>query len=367
MPEETHGFLHFGKKEDEPEGAPKAPPPPAEEAHGLLHLFKKEEPPAPPAPPAEQPHGLFHFGGQAHAEEAKTTKGTAPEAPDTPQQGGLLARLFHRAPVTPEPASPQRPQIVRHHSFRSALYIVGCLCVLAALLPGILPDAYRFLGFIIGGALLLGGILLTGDWHPLTGMLGLRRVRLPTSTGGVAALLAEREAKEALEKVTQSADEAAKPAEPLARRLPPWRWPWSGRAGQTTAQEKQAEEHKDFTHVGLAGKVLMGVMAAVMGHGATLILQQTPRPASLSAFGTFAHYGLILLTIVLIIYIVTTRIRSFRRHWLSLFGLLRRVLVFFVVAAIAALVAGLLTKDPMLGQGYGEAIGGLVGMLAVLF
>ncbi len=344
MPEESHGFLHFGKKEDEPKVAPKAN-----------------------QPSVEEPHGLFHLGGRANAEESKKAEVTVTQTPKNNQQGGLMARLFHRVPITPEPASPQRPQIVRHHSFRSALYILGCLCLLAGILPGVLPDEYRFFGFIIGGALLLGSILLTGDWHPLTGMLGLRPVRFPTSAGGVATLLAEREVKETLEKVTQSAQEEAKPAEPLARRLPPWRWPWSGHAGQTTAQEKQAAEHKDFTHVGLAGKVLMGVMAAVMGHGANIILQQTPRPASLNAFGTFAHYALILLTIVLIIYIITTRIRSFRHHWLSLFGLLRRVLIFFVVAAIAALVAGLLTKDPMLGQGYGEAIGGLVGMLAVLF
>jgi len=332
MPEESPGFLHFGKKEEQPEPTPKAPPPPAEEAHGLLNLFKKEEPSPPPPPPPPE---------------------------------GLMARLFHRVPVTPEPASPKRPQLVRHHSFRSALYILGGLSLLASILPDNPLDMYRFVGFFIGAALLLGGILLTGDWHPLTGMFGLRPVRLPTGTGGVAAVLAEHEVKETVEKVEQEAGVAAKPAEPPARRLPPWRWPWSERS-LPTAQQEQAKDQRDFKHVGLAGKVLMGVMAGVIGHGAILILN-TSHPSSFNAFSGVATFALTLLTIALIIYIIFSRIRSFRRHWLSPFGLIRRVLIFFVVAAIAAVVAIILTKDPMLGQGYGEAVGGLVALLAVLF
>lgn len=382
MPEETHGFLHFGKKDDDPPAAPKEPPQPADEHHGLLDLFKKEETPPPPPtveehhgllglfkkeeppppPPLARSYGWFRFGRHQDT-TAETQKAPVALAMEERPSGSWLARLFHRAPVTPEPASPKRPQLVRHHSVRSALYILGALGVLSGLLPGILPDGYRFYGLIAGGALLLGGLLLTGDWHPLTGMLGLRRVRLPTSAGGIAALVAEREAKEAIEYVTKSSDE---PEQPLTRRLAPWHWPWSQRA-RAAAQEQQAEREKAFKHVGLGGKILMGILLAVMGHGANLILQYTPRPPHLNAFTTFAHWAIILATIVLILLMVTTRIRTFRRHWLGLSGLLRRALVFFVVAAIAALVAGILTEDPLLGQGYGELIGGLAGILAVLF
>ena len=356
MPEESHGFLHFGKKDDEPEPAPTAPPP-AEEHHGLLDLLKKEEPPPPPPPP-EKPRGLFHFG--EHQQEAQHTAAVATAPKEA--GGGWTARLFHRAPVTPEPASPQRPQILRHHSFSSALYIAGFLCLLAGIVPGLLPDGYRFYGLIAAGALLIGGILLTGDWHPLTGMFGLRRVKIPTTTTGVATYLAEREAKDAIEKVTKEEE----PAQPAARRLAPWRWPWSARAREAE-QEKRAEQAKAFTHIGLVGKILMGIMAAVMAYGANIILQQSPRPANLSGFATIAHWAIVLLAIALILFIVTTRLRSFRHHWLSPLGILRRLLIFFVVTAVVALAAGILTKDPLLGQGYGEAIGGLVGLLAVLF
>ena len=357
MPEESHGFLHFGKQDDKPEPAPTAQPP-AEEHHGLLDLFKKEEPPPPPPPP-EKPHGLFHFGEQ-HQEEQRPAAAvaTAPKAASE----GWAERLFHRTPVTPEPASPQRPQIFRHHSFRSALYIGGSLCLLAGIVPGLLPGGYRFYAWIAAGALLIGGILLTGDWHPLTGMFGLRRAKLPTTTAGVATYLAEREAKDTIEKVTRE-DE---PAQSPARRFSPWRWPWSEQAREA-AQEKQAEQAKAFKHVGLAGKVLMGIMAAVMAYGANIIVQQAARPANLNGFESIAHWAIVLLAIGLILFIVATRIRSFRHHWLSPFGMLRRLLIFFVVTAVVALAAGILTKDPLLGQGYGEAIGGLVGLLAVLF
>ena len=357
MPEESHGFLHFGKKDEEPEPAPKAAPP-AEEHHGLLDLLKKEEPPPPPPPP-EKPHGLFHLG--EHQQEERRPAVAVATAPKE-ASGGWTARLFHRAPVTPEPASPQRPQILRHHSVRSALYIAGFLCLLAGIVPGLLPDGYRFYGLLAAGALLIGGVLLTGDWHPLTGMFGLRRVKVPTTTTGVAAYLAEREAKAAIEKVTKEDD----PAQPSSRRLAPWHWPWSEQAREA-AQEKQAEQAKAFTHVGLAGKILMGIMAAVMAYGANIIVQQAARPADLGGFATVAHWAIVLLAIALIIFIVTTRFRSFRHHWLSPFGILRRLLIFFVVTAVVALAAGILTKDPLLGKGYGEAIGGLVGMLAVLF
>lgn len=356
MPEESHGFLHFGKKDDEPEPAPAAPP--AEEHHGLLDLFKKEEPP--PPPPPEKPHGLFHFG--EHQQEERRPAAAVATAPKEAGES-WTARLFHRAPVTPEPASPQRPQILRHHSFRSALYIAGFLCLLAGIVPGLLPDGYRFYGLIAAGALLIGGVLLTGDWHPLSGMFGLRRVKLPTTTAGVATYLAEREAKEAIDKVTQEGEE---PAQPAARRLAPWRWPWSARAREAE-QEKQAEAAKKFTHVGLLGKILMGIMAAVMAYGANTIVEQAAKPANLSGFATLAHWVIVLLAVALILFIVITRIRSFRHHWLSPFGILRRLLIFFVVTAVVALAAAVLTKDPVLGQGYGEAVGGLVGMLAVLF
>lgn len=352
MPEESRGFLHFGKKDDEPETAPKTPP--AEEHHGILDLLKKEEPPPPPPPP-EKPRGLFHFGEHQQPEQPVAA---APKE----VEGSWTARLFHRAPVTPEPASPQRPQILRHHSFRSALYIAGFLCLLAGIVPGLLPDGYRFYALIAAGALLIGGILLTGDWHPLTGMFGLRRVKVPTTTAGVATYLAEREAKDAIEKVAKEEE----PAQPAARRLAPWRWPWSASAREA-AQEKQAQAAKAFTHVGLVGKILMGIMAAVMAYGANTILQQAARPANLKGFDTIAHWAIVLLAIALILFIVTTRMRSFRHHWLSPFGILRRLLIFFVVTAVVALAAGILTKDPLLGQGYGEAIGGLVGLLAILF
>ena len=354
MPEESHGFLHFGKKDDEPETAPTAPP--AEEHHGLLDLLKKAEPPPPPPPP-EKPRGLFHFGEHQQKEQRPAVATASKETGES-----WTARLFHRAPVTPEPASPQRPQIFRHHSFRSALYIGGFLCLLAGIVPGLLPDGYRFYGLIAAAALLIGGVLLTGDWHPLSGMFGLRRVKMPTTTAGVATYLAEREAKEAIEKVTKEEDEA----QPAARRLAPWHWPWSARAREEE-QEKQAEQAKAFTHVGLLGKILMGIMAAVMAYGANIIVEQAARPANLSGFATLAHWVIVLLAVALILFIVITRIRSFRHHWLSPFGILRRLLIFFVVTAVVALAAGILTKDPLLGQGYGEAVGGLVGMLAVLF
>jgi len=346
MSEEPHGLFHFGKKDELPEMSQEASPPPKEH-HGLFHLGKKEEPPPPPPP---EKHGLFHFGKEA-------------PPPPPPPPAGLMARLFHRAPVTPEPASPQRPQLFRHHSFRSALYILGLLLLLAGI-ANVLPG-YRFATLAIGAALLLGGVLLTGDWHPLSGMLGLRRVRIPTSTTGVAAVVAEHEAREIINKVTREDGEDAKARESVAQRLAPWHWPWSARAREA-AQEQKAGEAKKFKHVGIGGKILMGIMAAVMGHGANMIIQALHPPAGLSAFPAYAHWAIILVTIALILFIVTTRIRTFRHHWLSPFAILRRLLIFFIVAAVVAVLAGLLTQSSALGQGYGELIGGLVGWLAVL-
>jgi hypothetical protein len=363
MPEESHGLFHLGKKDDEPAareassspeehhglfhlGAKQEePPPPPEEHHGLFHLgAKQEEPPPPP-----EKHGLFHLGKE--------------EPPPPPPPAGLMARLFHRAPVTPEPASPQRPQLFRHHSFRSALYILGLLSLIAWIVPGILPDDFRWYGLLVGAALLLGGILLTGDWHPLSGMLGLRKVRVPTSAAGVAEVVAEHEAQSLIGKVTSEDDQ---PKASVAQRLAPWHWPWSARAREA-AQEQKAEEVKKFKHVGILGKILMGIMAAVMGYGANRIIQTLHPPANLSSLPGTAHWAIVLVTIGLILFVVFTRIRTFRHHWLSPFGIIRRLIIFFVVTAVVALAATLLSGSSSLGQGYGELIGGLVGMLAVLF
>lgn len=274
-----------------------------------------------------------------------------------------MARLFHRAPVTAEPASPKRPQLFRHHSFRSALYILGLLLLLAWIVPGILPDSFRFYSLALGAALLLGGILLTGDWHPLSGMLGLRKVRIPTSATGVAEVVAEHEARTVLNKAASEDNPQARASG--AQRLAPWKWPWSPRAREA-AQEQKAEAAKKFKHVGIFGKILMGIMAAVMGYGANAILEKAPHAADLNSFASYAHWAIVLVTIGLILFIVFTRIRTFRHHWLSPFGIIRRLIVFFLVAAAAAFVASLLTGSAALGQGYGELIGGLVGMLAVL-
>jgi hypothetical protein len=339
MPEESHGLFHLGKKDDEP-AAPRE-----EEHHGLFHLGKQEEP-----PPQPEKHGLFHLG-----------KDEPPPPPPPP--AGLMARLFHRAPVTPEPASPQRPQLFRHHSFRSALYILGLLFLIAWIVPGILPDDFRLYGLLVGAALLLGGILLTGDWHPLSGMLGLRKVRVPTSAAGVAEAVAEHEAQAIIGKVTSEDDQ---PRASVAQRLAPWHWPWSARAREV-AQEHKAEEVKKFKHVGILGKILMGIMAAVMGYGANRIIQALHPPANLSSLPGTAHWVIVLVTIGLILFIVFTRIRTFRRHWLSPFGIIRRLIIFFIVTALVGLAATLLSGSSTLGQGYGELIGGLVGMLAVLF
>ncbi len=364
MSEEHHGLFHLGKKDDEPDTAPKAdsseeehhslfhfgekkePQPPPEEHHGFFHLGKREEPPSPPP----EKHGFFHFGKDE-------------EPPPPPPPTGWMARLFHRTPVTAEPASPQRPQLFRHHSFRSALYILGLLLLIAWIVPGALPADFRFYSLAIGAALLLGGILLTGDWHPLSSMLGLRKVRIPTSAAGVAEVMAEREARDMLEKVTREDD--PQPKETVAQRLAPWHWPWSQRAREA-AQEHKAEETKKFKHVGIVGKILMGIMAAVMGYGANRIVQAIQPPANLSSLPGYLHTAVILVTIALMLFIVFTRIRTFRQHWLSPFGIIRRLIVFFIVAAAVALVASLLTASASLGQGYGELIGGLVGILAVV-
>ncbi|HEY7355140.1 MAG TPA: hypothetical protein VH590_01705 [Ktedonobacterales bacterium] len=342
MSEESHGLFHLGKKDDEPA----APPP--EEHHGLFHLGEKQE--EPPPPPPEEHHGLFHFGKEE-------------PPPPPPPPAGLMARLFHRAPVTPEPASPKRPQLFRHHSFRSALYILGLLALLAWIVPGILPNDLRFYGLLVGAALLLGGILLTGDWHPLSGMLGLRKVRVPTSATGVAEVVAEHEAQSVIGKVT-SEDEQPKTS--VAQRLAPWHWPWSEQSREM-AREQKAEEARKFRHVGILGRVLMGIMAAVMGYGANRIIQALHPPASLSSLPGTLHWVIVLVTLGLILFIVFTRIRSFRHHWLSPFGIIRRLIVFLVVTAVVALAATLLTGSAALGQGYGELIGGLAGLLAVLF
>jgi len=274
-----------------------------------------------------------------------------------------MARLFHRAPVTPEPASPQRPQLLRHHSFRSALYILGLLLLLAGIVD-VIPG-YRFVSLALGAALLLGGILLTGDWHPLSGMLGLRRVRVPTSASSVATIVAEHEAKDVIGKVEKASEGNQQPKESIAQRLTPWNWPWSAGAREA-AQEQKVEEARKFKHVGLGGKILMGVMAGVMGHGANTILEQAGHPANLNGFASYAHWAVVVLTIALILLIITTRIRTFRHHWLSPFAIIRRLVIFLVVAAVVTLGVGLLTNDPSLGQGYGELVGGLIGMLAVL-
>src|SRR5579883_1192705 len=324
MSEESHGLFHLGHKDDQPAETPKEAAPPAEEHHGLFHLGKQEEPPPPPPPPEK--HGLFHLG--SHEEPP----------PPPPPPAGLMGRLFHRAPVSPEPASPQRPQLFRHHSFRSALYILGLL-------------------------LLLGGILLTGDWHPLSGMLGLRKVRVPTSASGVATVVAEHEAKSVIAKVTKEDDEAPKAS--VGQRLAPWHWPWSERAREA-AQERKAEEAKKFTHVGIFNKVLMGIMVAVMGFGANKIISRLHPPANLSSLPNYAHWIIVLVTIALILGIITTRIRTFRHHWLTPFGVIRRLLIFLIAIAVVGLTASLLTNDQTLGQGYGELIGGLVGILAIL-
>jgi hypothetical protein len=273
-----------------------------------------------------------------------------------------MARLFHRAPVTAEPASPQRPQLFRHHSFRSALYILGLLLLLAWIVPGILPNDWRFYSLALGAALLLGGILLTGDWHPLSGMLGLRKVRVPTSATGVAEVVAEHEAKDLLNKAESEGDQ---PKETVAQRIAPWNWPWSEQAREA-AQEHKAEEAKKFKHVGIFGKILMGVMAAVMGYGANRVILALHPPASLSDFPSYAHVAIILVTIGLILAIVFLRVRTFRHHWLSPFGIIRRLIIFFLVTAIVAFAARLLTGDAALSEGYGELVGGLVGLLAVL-
>jgi hypothetical protein len=341
MSEESHGLFHFGKKEEAP------PPPTPEEHHGLFHLGEKKEAPPPPAP---EHHGLFHLGKEE-------------TPPPPPQPSGLMAWLFHRAPVSPEPASPRRPQLFRHHSFRTALYILGLVLLLAWIVPGILPDALRFYSLAIGAALLLGGILLTGDWHPLSGMLGLRKVRVPTSAAGVAEVVAEHEAKAAIDKVTREDDE--QPKETVAQRLAPWHWPWSAQAREV-AQEQKAEEAKKFKHVGIFGKVLMGIMAVVMGYGANTILEKSPHSADLNTLTSYAHGTIILITIALVLFTIFTRIRTFRHHWLSPLGIVRRLIVFFIVTAAVAFAASLLTGNAALGQGYGELIGGLVGLLAVL-
>jgi uncharacterized membrane protein YeaQ/YmgE (transglycosylase-associated protein family) len=274
-----------------------------------------------------------------------------------------MARLFHRAPVTPEPASPRIPQLFRHHSFRAALYILGFLLVIAWMVPGILPGAFRFYSLALGAILLLGGILLTGDWHPLSGMLGLRRVRVPTSAAEVAEAVAEHEAREVMEKVTREDDDQPKAS--VAQRVAPWHWPWSQRAREA-AQEQKAEEAKKFKHVGIFGKILMGVMAAVMGYGANTILTRAPHTADLDTFANYTHGAIILVTIGLVLFVVFTRIRTFRHHWLSPFGIARRLIAFFIITIVVAFAASLITGDTALGEGYGELIGGLAGMLAVL-
>ncbi len=346
MPEESHGLFHFSKQDDKP-----AAPPKEQEHHSLFgFLSKKENKPAPHTK-EQEPHGLFHFGKEE-------------EPPPPPPPAGWMARLFHRAPVTAEPASPERPQLLRHPSFRSACYILGLLLLIAGIIPGILPAGFRFYSLALGAALLLGGILLTGDWHPLSGIFGIRKVRLPTSTLGVAEIMAEREVKEVLAKVTSEDD--PQPQQPIAQRLVPWRWPWSQRAREA-AEKEQTEEAKKFKHVGIIGKILMGLMAAVMGFGANRIVQSLQPPDNLSALPGYAHTAVILITILLILLIVFTRIRTFRRHWLSPFGIIRRLIIFLVVTVAVALAATLITGNAALGQSYGELIGGLVGMLAVLF
>lgn len=366
MSEESHGLFHLGKRDDEPAAREAAPAP--EEHHGLFHLGEKQE--EPPSPSPEEHHGLFHLGKQEEPPPPSPEEhhglfhfGKEEPPPPPPPPAGLMARLFHRAPVTPEPASPQRPQLFRHHSFRSALYILGLLALLAWIVPGILPDEFRWYGLIIGAALLLGGILLTGDWHPLSGMLGLRKVRVPTSATGVAEVVAEREAKDIIGKVTSEDDQ---PHTSAAQRLAPWRWPWSAQSREM-AREQKAEEARKFKHVGILGRVLMGIMAAVMGYGANRIVQALHPPANLSSLPGTLHWVIVLVTLGLILFIVFTRIRSFRHHWLSPFGIIWRLIIFLVVTAVVALAATLLSGSATLGQGYGELIGGLVGWLAVLF
>lgn len=347
MSEESHGLFHLGKKTEESQETPQSLPPP-EEHHGLLHLFDKQE--APPPPPPPEKHGLLE--GVEHLLGKKEAPPPPPPPPET-----LWGKLFHRKPVTPEPAAPERPALFQAHSFRSALYILGIILLIGGIFPGIVDSAYRFPILAGGAILLIGGILLTGDWHPLTGMLGLRQVHLPTGTA-LAAKLAEREVKGEVEKLTGE----AQPAQPLTKRLAPWNWPWSARARAA----EQAEEAKKYKHVGLGGKILMGIMIAVLGHGALTLVQAKYLPSDLSSFASFAHPTIILASIVLILLIITAHIPTRRSHWLSPFGILRRVLIFFVVAAVAALVAGLLTHDPELGNAYGQIIGALAAILAVL-
>jgi hypothetical protein len=346
MSEESHGLFHLGKKEEESKATPQSLPPP-EEHHGLLHLFDKEAPPPPPPP---EKHGLLE--GVEHLLGKKEEP-----PPPPPPPAGMWARLFHRKPVTPEPAAPQRPALLRSHSFRSALYILGIILLIGGIIPGIVDDIYRFPILAGGAILLIGGILLTGDWHPITGMLGLRQVHLPAGTA-LAAKLAEREVKGEVQKL--SGDE--KPAQPLTQRLAPWHWPWSARAREA----EQAEQAKKYKHVGLGGKILMGIMIAVLGHGALTLVQTKYLPSDLSSFASFAHPAIILASIVLILFTITAHIPTRRTHWLSPFGILRRVLFFFIVAAVAALGVGLLTHNQELGDAYGQIIGALAAILAVL-
>jgi hypothetical protein len=354
MPDESHGLFHLGKKDEASHETPPAAPPP-EEQHGLLsgveHLLGKKEPPPPPPPPLPEKHGLLE--GVEHLLGKKE-----PPPPPPPPPEGFWQRLFHRKPVTPEPTSPQRPALLQHVSFRSTLYIIGLVLLLAGAVPGVVDSSYRFLILAGGAILLLGGILLTGDWHPLTGMLGLRPVHLPIG-GSIATKLAEREAKDEVAKLTGDSETAA----PM-KRVAPWHWPWSERAREA-AQAEQAEKVKKYKHVGLGGKILMGIMIAVLGHGA-LTLVDHYLPADFKSFASFAHPAIILATIVLILCIVTAHIPTRRTHWLGPFGILRRVLIFFVVAAVAALVAGLLSHDQVLGDAYGQVIGAFAAILAIL-
>jgi hypothetical protein len=346
MSEESHGLFHLGKKDEEQETPQSLPPP---EHHGLLHMFDKEEPPPPPPPPEK--HGLLE--GVEHL----LGKKEEPPPPPPPPPASLWGKLLHRKPVTPEPTSPQRPALLQTHTFRSALYILGIILLIGGIIPGIIDSAYRFPVLAGGAILLIGGILLTGDWHPLTGMLGLRQVHLPVGTG-LAAKLAEREVKGEVEKITGEAP----PAQPLTKRLAPWHWPWSARA----RAEAQAEEAKKYKHVGLGGKILMGIMIAVLGHGALTLVQAKYLPSDLNSFASFAHPTIIIATILLIVFIVTAHIPTRRQHWISPLGFLRRVLIFFVVAALAALGVGLLTHNQELGNAYGQIIGALAAILAVL-
>jgi hypothetical protein len=345
MSEESHGLFHLGKKNAEKE-TPQALPPPEE--HGLLHLFHKQEE-APPPPPPPEKHGLLD--GVEHL------LGKKEPPPPPPPPEGLWGKLFHRKPVTPEPTSPLRAALLQSHTFRSALYILGIIFLIGGIIPGIVDSAYRFPILAGGAILLIGGILLTGDWHPLTGILGLRQVHLPAGTA-FAAKLAEREVKGEVQKLTGQ----EQPVQPLTKRLAPWRWPWSARAREAE-QAEQARKHK---HVGLGGKILMGIMLAVLGHGALTLVQAKYLPSDLSSFASFAHPTIIIASILLIVFVVTAHIPTRRTHWISPLGFLRRVLIFFIVAAVAALGVGLLTHNQELGNAYGQIIGALAAILAVL-